>query len=190
MKQGAEARVEKKDGKVIKKREEKTYRHEELDERIRNERTSEELKNIKRARKYGVKIPETEEKNPTTLKQTEVNGKALKEVIETKIEELVKVGENIAKLHSSKIIHGDITTSNILVDGEEVYLIDLGLSEISERVEDKAVDIHLLKQVLRTSHPEVAEDAWEKFIEGYREHEDFDKVMGQLEDVESRGRYK
>jgi len=190
MKQGAEAKVERKDGKVIKKREEKTYRHEELDERIRNERTSEELKNIKRARKYGVNIPETEGKDPTTLTQEEIDGKALKEVIETETEKLVKVGKNIAKLHSSKIIHGDITTSNILVDGEDVYLIDLGLSEISERVEDKAVDIHLLKQVLRTSHPEVAEDAWEKFIEGYKDHEEFDEVMEQLEDVESRGRYK
>jgi len=99
-------------------------------------------------------------------------------------------GTNIAYLHSTEIIHGDLTTSNAMVSNGELYVIDFGLSFRSQRLEDKAVDIHLLKQVLNSSHPEVAERAWQKFVEGYSEYEKSDEVLEQLEDVEKRGRYK
>lgn len=189
--QGAEASVEIHEDTIVKKREKKDYRHSELDQRIREERTSEENKNIKRARKYGAKIPETEKTEDNTLEQHKIDGEELKELLEEQPKIMVDVGENLAKMHSGDVIHGDLTTSNLIYsEDDEVYVIDLGLSQVSDRIEDKAVDIHLLKQVLESSHPKASETAWKKFLEGYKEYKEYDKVLDQLEDVESRGRYK
>lgn len=185
---GAEATVETVNGKVLKKREPKKYRHRELDNKIREERTETEVKLMKEAIKYGVNAPRPEKISEAEIEMEEIDGRPLKEVIEERPELLKEMGENVAKLHSSDIIHGDLTTSNALVE-EKVFLIDFGLSFRSQRVEDRAVDIHLLKQVLNSSHPKVAEEAWNSFLEGYRP-EDREEVLEQLEEVEKRGRYK
>jgi Kae1-associated kinase Bud32 len=186
---GAEAEVEIREQQVVKRRPEKKYRHPELDKKIREERTETEEKLITEARKYGVSVPEAEKKDNSTIELEKIDGEKLKEVVEEKPEILEELGENIALLHSTDIIHGDLTTSNAIAD-EEVHLIDFGLSFRSQRTEDKAVDIHLLKQVLESSHPEAADDAWENFLKGYRDYEDSEKVLEQLEEVEQRGRYK
>jgi len=188
--QGAEAKVTVKTDKVEKRREEKTYRHPQLDKRLRSERTSEEIRNTQRARKFGANTPEVEKKDEKTLEMEKITGKPVKECLDNNEELMNYAGENTAKMHSGDVIHGDLTTSNMMWTGEEIYIIDFGLSEISERIEDKAVDIHLLKQVLESSHPEKAEKAWEKFVEGYRELEESGKILEQLKEVESRGRYK
>lgn len=187
---GAEAEVEIRDEEVVKRRPEKKYRHPELDKKIREERTETEEKLISEARKYGVNVPEAEKTGDSTIELEKIEGEKLREKVENNPELLEELGENIALLHSTDIIHGDLTTSNAMVENEEVFLIDFGLSFRSHRIEDKAVDIHLLKQVLETSHPEVAETAWQNFLKGYCEYEDSDKVLEQLEEVEQRGRYK
>lgn len=186
--QGAEATIEVVDGNVLKNRNPKKYRHKELDRKIREERTETEVKLMNEAIRYGVKAPESEKKDDSTITMEKIEGRPLKEVIEEKTELLQDYGKNVAKMHSTDIIHGDLTTSNALVS-EGLYLIDFGLSFRSDRVEDKAVDIHLLKQVLNSSHPEVSEEAWEQFLDGYRP-ENRDQVIKQLEEVEKRGRYK
>lgn len=182
---GAEATVEVND-EVVKKREPKKYRHPELDERLRTERTSTEARIMKAARKHGANVPPVEKVDETTLEMEKVNGEPLKDVIEP--EHLRAYGRNVAYMHSADIIHGDLTTSNAILGGE-LYVIDFGLSFRSQRIEDRAVDIHLLKQVLESSHPEL-EDSWKQFVKGYSEYDQSDEVLEQLEDVESRGRYK
>jgi Kae1-associated kinase Bud32 len=189
MKQGAEAQVTIKEEHVVKKRAPKNYRNNSIDERIRKERTEEELKNIQRARKYNVNVPETEKKSEYTLTQKRIDGDLLKDIINEKPEILGSVGSNVARLHSADIVHGDLTTSN-LIQADKVYLIDFGLSYISERTEDKSMDIHLLKKTLQTSHPNVSESAWNSFLKQYREYGEGEKVLERLEEVESRGRYK
>jgi len=186
---GAEATVEIGNKKVIKKREPKKYRHENLDKKIREERTKTEDHLINKARKYGVKTPKTEKKSKYTLEIEKISGKPLKNCINHRTEILEDLGKNVAYLHSTDIIHGDLTTSNIVVNNDP-YLIDFGLSSSSERLEDKAVDIHLLKQVIESSHPKVAEEAWKHFKQGYSTYEKSDKVLEQLRKVEKRGRYK
>mgnify|MGYP006281435919 CR=1 FL=1 len=189
--QGAEARVEISEDKVIKKRLEQEYRHSELDQRIREERTREEKKNIDRARKYGANVPKTQKVGENILEQDRIKGEELKQVIESEPELMQEAGENLAKMHSGDIIHGDLTTSNMIIsEDNELNIIDLGLSQVSDRVEDKAVDIHLLKQVLESSHPNICEKAWKKFLEGYKNYESSEEVLERLEEVESRGRYK
>lgn len=185
---GAEATVETQNGKVVKNREPKKYRHGELDRKIREERTETEVKLMKEAIKYGVNAPRPEKVDDAEIEMEKIDGRPLKEVVEERPGLLEELGENVAKLHSTDIIHGDLTTSNALVE-EDVFMIDFGLSFRSQRVEDRAVDIHLLKQVLDSSHPEVAEEAWNSFLEGYRP-ENRAEVLEQLEEVEKRGRYK
>ena len=101
---------------------------------------------------------------------------------------MVEVGKNIQKLHEAGLIHGDLTTKNIISNGE-ITLIDFGLSQASTNVEDRAVDLHLLKQILESSHPEHFEEAWNNFLNNYRP-EFRENVMKRLEEVEERGRYK
>lgn len=186
---GAEAEVEIEDETVIKRRNRKKYRHPELDSRLVKERTSTEEELLARAKRYGVNVPDVEEKKDRTLVLERLHGEPLKEVAEKK-EVFEQLGENVAYLHSAGIIHGDLTTSNAILSDDSVFLIDFGLAFRSERDEDRAVDIHLLKQMLETSHPEIAETAWSNFLEGYSEIEDSEDVLEQLEEVEKRGRYK
>jgi len=188
-KKGAEATVRTQNGKVIKERREKNYRHSELDRKIREERTSEEAKNIQRARKYNVNAPGTDKISGSVLEQEKIDGKLLKNVLEDEAGLMEAVGEQVARMHEADIIHGDLTTSNI-IHGEKTFLIDFGLSDISERTEDKAVDINLLKQVVDSSHPDISSVAWEKFLEGYQNYDENEKVLERLEEVEKRGRYK
>lgn len=188
--EGAEARLEFTDGNVVKKRHRKNYRHPELDRKIREERTEQEARVMREARKNGVNVPEMKKKGSDTLEMDEIDGDQLKDTLEEEPEAMKDLGENTARLHNAGIIHGDLTTRNAILSGGEVFLIDFGLSFRSPRTEDKAIDIHLLKQVLESSHPGVADSAWENFLDGYKKYEDSGEVLERLEEVEQRGRYK
>ncbi len=187
---GAEATIEIEEDKVTKKREQKKYRHSDLDSKIRTERTDTEVRLIKDSKRHNVNAPEAEKVDDSTIEIEKIEGEILKETLNKNTSLMENYGRNIAYLHSAEIVHGDLTTSNAMVSDNKVYIIDFGLSFRSQRIEDKAVDIHLLKQVLNSSHPEVTEDSWDKFVEGYSQYEKSDEVLEQLEDVEKRGRYK
>ena len=183
---GAEAEIEITEDKVIKRRPEKKYRHPELDNRIRKQRTQTEFSSMQKARRNDVNVPKVEKESDYVLNMEKIDGKTLEE--DFRPEKMVEVGENIQRLHESGLIHGDLTTKNIM-SNNEVTLIDFGLSEDSTSVEDRAVDLHLLKQILESSHPEHFEEAWNNFLENYRP-EFREEVMERLEEVEERGRYK
>lgn len=185
-KKGAEATVTV-DEKVEKKRHAKNYRHKKLDERIRNERTSSEARILKEASRAGTNVPEVLEKKVDSILMEKIEGEVLRKKPEER--HFQELGEQVAKLHKRDIIHGDLTTSNCIVN-EKVYLIDFGLSFKSERIEDKAVDLNLLKHVTESSHPENWKALWNSFREGYSKYSEFEEVMSQLEEVEKRGRYK
>eukprot|EP00126_Sphaerothecum_destruens_P010734 Sdes_comp20798_c0_seq4m17081 len=65
------------------------------------------------------------------------------------------IGVLVAKLHRENIIHGDLTTSNMLLEGnsENIILIDFGLSYVSSLAEDKAVDLYVLERAFASTHP-------------------------------------
>ncbi|MFP4230099.1 MAG: KEOPS complex kinase/ATPase Bud32 [Candidatus Nanohaloarchaea archaeon] len=184
--QGAEAEVTVKEEKVIKERPEKNYRHPELDKRIRRQRTQTEHSTLKKSLRNSVNVPKVEKTSEYRLKLEKIDGKTLEE--EFRPEKLKDVGKNLEKLHESGLIHGDLTTSNIIAN-EEIYIIDFGLSQESSKTEDRAVDLHLLKQMLQSSHPENFEEAWNNFLKDYRP-EFREEVLERLNDVEERGRYK
>lgn len=186
---GAEALIEITGDQVVKTREVKKYRHPELDKKIRRERTGSEARIMKKARTHSVNVPEIIDSEDSVIEMEKIEGRPLKEEVEEEPGKMKVLGENVALLHDTDIIHGDLTTSNAIVN-DSLYIIDFGLSFHSDRAEDKAVDIHLLKQVLNSSHPEVAEEAWESFLKGYRNHDEAEEVLEQLKEVEKRGRYK
>jgi len=99
------------------------------------------------------------------------------------------LGEQVLILHLSDLIHGDLTTSNVILKNGEIFIIDFGLGFVSKKIEDKAVDLHLLKQALEAKHFENWELLFESFLERY-EFEEGKKVVERLEVVEKRGRYK
>ena len=98
--------------------------------------------------------------------------------------------DEIAKLHNVDIIHGDLTTSNILVH-DKIYFIDFGLGFISTKVEDKAVDLHIIKKALESKHYTHAEECFKYLLEGYtKENTETATILRRLEKVEKRGHYK
>ena len=128
--QGAEAEVEIKENSVTKKRPAKNYRHPMLDKRIRKQRTQTEFSSIKKARRNDVNVPKVEKTSEYILKMEKISGKTLAE--DFRPEKMIKVAENVQKLHESGLVHGDLTTKNI-ISNKEVTLIDFGLSEFSSR---------------------------------------------------------
>ena len=101
-------------------------------------------------------------------------------------------------MHNNGIIHGDLTTSNIIlgknsegVFSRKVFFIDFGLSFFSEKAEDKAVDLHLLKEGLESRHYKVWEECFKCAIDAYRkEAKNSSETLKRLEAVEKRGRYR
>lgn len=102
------------------------------------------------------------------------------------------LGTMIAALHRVDITHGDLTTSNVLVENASnaLVLIDFGLAKETKRIEEKAVDLHVLKETLGGSHPLLMDSFWESFSESYGASEQGRAVLDRLKAVEKRGRNK
>ncbi|MEK6820502.1 MAG: KEOPS complex kinase/ATPase Bud32 [Nanoarchaeota archaeon] len=191
--QGAEAFIIKEENRIIKKRIKKSYRIPDIDEKLRARRTRSEAKIIEKLQeKINVpKILKVDEKNKEIFMQY-IEGKKLSEFLdklEDKNKIMEQVGEEASKLHDSGIIHGDLTTSNMILHQEKVYIIDFGLSFHSSRIEDKAVDLHLLRQALEAKHFLHWKNLFNSFLKGYKSR-DREKILKQLKKVEARGRYK
>lgn len=189
---GAEAELTKKDNTLVKDRISKGYRLPELDDRLRKRRTALEARMLREARRAGVLTPQVIDEGKTTLVLEFIEGKKVKDILDKNCKEISeRIGEAVARLHSFDIIHGDLTTGNMILNEKGLWLIDFGLSFVSKRAEDKAVDLYLLHEALESTHFAVLEDAWNKTLDSYKRHyQDSGKVIKALLDVEKRGRYK
>lgn len=183
---GAEATLTFLDDRVRKERAVKTYRNTELDDALRRARNKREAKILS---KSPVRSPKLLSVEVYAIEMEKIDGVRLRDALtqETTPHYAQVFGSMIRTLHDTEIIHGDLTTSNILVDSnKELVLIDFGLSAFSKRLEDRATDLHVLRETLEGSHPQLAEVFWQSFLTGYGTHE----TLHVLEDVETRGRYK
>ena len=231
---------------IIKDRIPKSYRLQEIDDKIRKLRTRSEGKLLEKASKI-VNIPKLIKVDETTkeISMEFINGKKLSASLDEFSLELQKkilkqIGVDVGKLHDSGIIHGDLTTSNMIYvqdhssklnisynsknvspsiknlsglksseqrrlakpasefndkrakasESFKVYFIDFGLGFQSIKVEDKAVDLHLLKQSLEAKHFKHWEILFNDFLKGYSKSKEEDKILQRLKIVEKRGRYK
>ena len=186
---GAEAVVdlEADRGRVSKRRLPKTYRHPELDARLRRERTTLEARLTNLARREGVPTPvvydiDTQE---ASLEFEYVGEAELREQLT--LEGVRDVGRHLATIHRAGFVHGDPTTRNVRVGPDRTYLIDFGLGYHTDHVEDYAMDLHVFEGSLvgTAENPTRLRDG---FREAYLEV-GTDRVLERLKDVEGRGRY-
>src|SRR3989344_6812619 len=140
--QGAEAIISQQRNVVIKSRISKGYRHPLLDEKLRKQRTKKEIRLLEKASKI-IPVPKIIKNKDYNIELEFLKGKKLSEHLDKLPDkELIckKIGSNIAKLHDSEIIHGDLTTANMIYSKKKIYFLDFGLGYESNNIEDKAVD--------------------------------------------------
>jgi Kae1-associated kinase Bud32 len=184
---GAEAVINLENGIVQKWRLPKSYRLTQLDERIRQERTVREARITSDARRHGVLTPIICDVSRFELKMELVVGEKLKDAINDESSE--KVGEAVGKLHKCGIIHGDLTTSNMILRGGKICLIDFGLSFYENSLEAQGVDVHVYFQTLESTHDRATE-LMEAFKVGYmRTYPGAEAVLRRVLEIKARGRY-
>nr|MDO8080227.1 KEOPS complex kinase/ATPase Bud32 [Candidatus Freyarchaeota archaeon] len=200
-KKGAEAYlyVEEWYGKkvIIKRRVSKSYRVPELDEKLRKDRTIKEARLLSDARKAGVPTPMiySIDLAENTIIMDFIQGPPVKTVIQSMSEQEKKnifthIGILIGRLHNAGIIHGDLTTSNMILQDSNIYLIDFGLGDYSTEIEDKGVDLHLMNRALQSTHYAYAEFGFKAVLEGYEKTMDkSEDVIERMNEIEKRGRY-
>ena len=192
---GAEAILYLNKDKVVKKRISKGYRIKEIDNLLRKLRTRSEGKILGKVNIDKPKIYSVDEKN-MEIEMDFIDGNVLRDILNDmekseQINVCLLIGENIGKMHSQDIVHGDLTTSNFIHKDGKAYFIDFGLSFFSKKVEDKAVDLRLLKQGLDAKHYHCSRECFDAILEGYKKgNKDFKFVIERLNKVELRGRHK
>jgi len=185
---------------VIKSRKVKKYRHPNLDDKLRKYRTIHEPQLMNEAKKVGVSTPiifQIDIKKMSIIMEF-ISGKQIKHILSnlplSKRRTLcLEIGKLIGKIHSYGIIHGDLTTSNIILDvNDRLFFIDFGLAEKQVELEARGVDLHLMKRGLQSTHNNYAQDSFRKIMEGYSiiMGESHAKViLKKIQEIERRGRY-
>ncbi len=185
---------------IMKQRLPKRYRVPELDGEIRLYRTIHEPQIIHKAKEAGVPTPTIflVDVAEATIIMEFINGKQVKQVLDSypsdKRHRLCRlIGGLIGRLHDHGIIHGDLTTSNmILTPAGRVVFVDFGLSEHSTELESRGVDLHLMKRAFQSTHYRYAEESFAKVMEGYadvRGSKAAVNVLKKIKAIEKRGRY-
>ncbi|XP_028854895.1 EKC/KEOPS complex subunit TP53RK [Denticeps clupeoides] len=210
-KQGAEARIYR--GKflgraaVVKHRFPKRYRHPQLDEKLTRRRTVQEARAALRCRKAGISVPVvyfvdytthcifmedlvgsiTVRDHIVTTQQSGDNPESLGGLAD-------EMGRILAKMHDEDVIHGDLTTSNMLLrngsegPGADLVLIDFGLSYTSALPEDKGVDMYVLEKAFLSTHPNT-ESLFQQLLNSYTAaSKKAPAVIKKLDEVRLRGR--
>lgn len=185
---------------IMKKRLPKKYRPLKLDEQIRTYRTIHEPQLMYEAKKAGVPTPTIFlvdlAKNMIIMEFIE--GKQVKQLLSEAAESerqklCLKIGELIGKLHECGIIHSDLTTSNMILGSEgRIFFIDFGLSEKTNELESRGVDLHLMKRALQSTHFRFTEECFKAVIHGYSKvlgAKNVKAVLDKIKDIERRGRY-
>ena len=201
IKQGAEAKLflSKLDDQniIIKDRIKKNYRIEQIDKKIRKRRTSLESNLLSEARRAGIATPKVFEidKEDHKIIMEYIDGKRIKELLNSSDRKTIQkicfeIGRSIGKLHSAGIIHGDLTTSNMILRKERVYFIDFGLGFFSRKIEDQGTDLMLLQEALKSTHFKILNLCWKSVIKGYeKEYSNSNQILKKVEEIEKRARY-
>lgn len=184
---------------VIKKiRSPKKYRIDAIDIELRTSRTITESRLMIAAKKLRVNTPtifEIDIENASIVME-DIDGISVKEWLnETtdleKQKQFVKlIGEKVGILHTNNIIHGDLTTSNMIKKNEKLFFIDFGLGKFSQAIEDKAVDILLMKKCFTSTHTNFEKEFFFSFQEGYLSSmKQANSIFRRAAKVEARARH-
>jgi TP53 regulating kinase-like protein len=185
---------------VFKKRSPKKYRPSKMDEQIRSYRTVHEPQLMHEAKKAGVPTPivySVDRKN-TTIIMKYIEGEQVKLLLNraSKSERqslCSQIGKSIGRLHEHGIVHGDLTTSNMILHPKgKIFLLDFGLGDRTSELEARGVDLHLMKRALQSTHFQFADECFDNVTRGYLAvvgPEVSEKVLDKIKEIERRGRY-
>jgi Kae1-associated kinase Bud32 len=182
---------------LVKERIKKNYRLNQIDEKLRKERTRKEVKLLTEARKYKVLTPailHVDFQNHKIIMEN-IDGMRIKEFFNStdkkNLEKVsMEIGKLIGRLHANNIIHGDLTTSNMILKDNKIYFIDFSLGEFSNRLEEKGVDLNLLYEALKATHFKNFKICWNNILKGYKqEYSEGNKVLERMKEIEKRARY-
>ncbi len=185
---------------VTKVRIPKRYRPEALDKQIRSYRTVHEPQLMHEAKAAGVPTPLIYMVNvaEASITMEFVEGQQIKQLLnkmpsEKKQKLCVSIGELIGQLHRQGLIHGDLTTSNMILNPEgKIFFVDFGLGEKNNELEAQGVDLHLMKRALQSTHFQFWEECFKAVLCGYSSVlglETAEKVYEKIKEIERRGRY-
>lgn len=203
---------------IVKERFSKKYRHPQLDERLTKERLKGEVRSLMRCKLAGIRTP--------TIYYVDINDGILvmeylessvtcRNYIDTTLKSSVskgadethkklsnlsnEIGRVLGLMHKNNVIHGDLTTSNMLVEkemeefGYKLCLIDFGLGFAEGTPEDKGVDLYVLERALISTHPNT-EFMFEEVMNSYKKEmksggkKECDEIIRKFEEIRMRGR--
>ena len=184
---------------VIKKsRLNKGYRIKQIDDNLISTRTKEEAKLMSESRRSGVSVPiiyDVDLKNGVITMEY-LKGKRIKDILNNLDEKqreniCKKIGISIARFHNNDIIHGDITTSNMILLDDKIYFFDFGLGEINSELEAKGVDLHVLMEAIESTHSKCSK-CFNYVLDGYKKElkQDANQVIKKIDEIIKRGRYR
>ncbi|UCE96073.1 MAG: Kae1-associated serine/threonine protein kinase [Candidatus Bathyarchaeota archaeon] len=185
---------------IMKRRLPKKYRLPEIDEKIRTNRTIRESQLLHYAKEAGVPTPTIfmVDLADSNIIMEFIEGEQLKQVLPASTPEKRRhlnrrIGEFIGSLHNNEIVHGDLTTSNIIFTSRnKLIFIDFGLGEKTTDLELRGVDLHLMKRAFQSTHSRIAEECFNDVLEGYIKavgDNPAKNVLEKIDEIERRGRY-
>ncbi|CAF0759679.1 unnamed protein product [Rotaria sp. Silwood1] len=193
---------------ILKERFVKTYRHPDLDNAITLQRLKGEVRLLTRAKQLGIHTPaiyHIDWARRTIVMEDLHEARTVKSVIDTliqeqntvKLEQLAQqIGTTIGCLHQAQVVHGDLTTSNMLLtENDQLYLIDFGLSAYipnkTQMLEALAVDLYVLERAIICTHQK-AKHFFSNILMAYKSSISDEKqrtlTMNKYEEVRARGR--
>jgi Kae1-associated kinase Bud32 len=187
---GAEAIIKKiNNEELIKDRVKKNYRIKEIDEKLRKSRNKIEFNLLKKALYHKILVPKVWDVEKFSFKMQYLKGELIRDYLAKCMNKKAlfkKIGKQINLMHKNHIIHGDLTTSNMILVNDNVYFIDFSLGTLSTKLENKAVDLYLIKQALIAKHNKYWKECFKEIVNNYKNK----FVLEKLKSVEKRGRKK
>ena len=184
---------------VLKWRQGKSYLLKDIDSQLRKSRTNRECKMLTVSRTLGVPTPAVYSVNldKHMILMDFIPGTQFKQLADqiphsNLISLSHRFGKLIAALHEGNVVHGDPTTSNVIIDDKSrMWIIDFGLSEMNASTEMKGVDLHLIHRTLETTHWDLQETMLDATLEGYVEvlGNTAEPVLSRMKEIRERGRY-
>ena len=180
---------------ILKIRKTKSYRNTLLDQKIRKQRTVRESQILSQVKSFGISTPLIYflDTNKCSILMQQIDGKVVRDLRDSEIVKICsEIGKTVGIMHKNGIMHGDLTTSNFIVEKKKLFLIDFGLANRTEKPDDHAIDLRLFKEILNSAHAKVMEKSWKNFQKGYSKSvgtKYCKKVLDLVAVIESRGRY-
>jgi len=179
---------------IAKSRVPKTYRNKRIDDVLRKNRTKSEARLMSEVKKYGVSTPVIHDVSvdECMIVMQYINGERVKDVLNSVSEKKRKkicymIGESVGKMHTNNVIHGDLTTSNMILLNDKIFFIDFGLGEKNSEIEAKGVDLHVMMEGFEGAHSEV--DAFGYVLDSYKLYDKKGMAVKRMHEISERGRY-